>query len=40
MSTPDVTVVVASLNRRDELLGTLARHEAPVVLVDNGHTDG
>jgi GT2 family glycosyltransferase len=37
---PDVTVVVASRNRRDELLGTLARHEAPVVLVDNGSTDG
>jgi GT2 family glycosyltransferase len=36
----DVTVVVASRNRRDELLGTLARHEAPVVLVDNGSTDG
>jgi GT2 family glycosyltransferase len=40
VSTPDVTVVVASRNRRDELLSTLARHEAPVVLVDNGSTDG
>jgi GT2 family glycosyltransferase len=36
----DVTVVVASRNRRDELLATLPRHEAPVVLVDNGSTDG
>jgi GT2 family glycosyltransferase len=36
----DVTVVVASRNRRDDLLATLPRHEAPVVLVDNGSTDG
>jgi len=36
----DVTVVVASQNRRDELLATLPRHEAPVVLVDNASTDG
>jgi len=36
----DVTVVVASRNRRDELLATLPRHEAPVVLVDNASTDG
>jgi GT2 family glycosyltransferase len=36
----DVTVVVASRDRRDELLATLPRHEAPVVLVDNGSTDG
>jgi GT2 family glycosyltransferase len=36
----DVTVVVASQNRRDELLTTLSRHEAPVVLVDNASTDG
>src|SRR4051812_6941439 len=28
------------MNRRDELLSTLSRHEAPVVLVDNGSTDG
>ena len=34
-----VTVVVASRNRRDDLLGSLPRHEAPVVLVDNGSTD-
>ena len=37
---PSVTVVVASQNRREELLATLPRHEAPVVLVDNGSTDG
>jgi GT2 family glycosyltransferase len=36
----DVTVVVASQNRREELLATLPRHEAPVVLVDNASTDG
>ena len=36
----DVTVVVASRNRRDELLTTLPRHEAPVILVDNASTDG
>ncbi len=37
---PDgVTVVVASRNRREDLLVTLPRHEAPVVLVDNGSTD-
>jgi GT2 family glycosyltransferase len=38
--TPEVTVVVASQNRREELLSTLPRHEAPVVLVDNASTDG
>jgi GT2 family glycosyltransferase len=36
----DVTVVVASRNRRTDLLATLPRHEAPVVLVDNASTDG
>lgn len=36
---PAVTVVVASRNRRDDLLASLPRHEAPVVLVDNGSTD-
>jgi len=35
-----VTVVVMSRNRRDELLTSLARHRAPVILVDNGSTDG
>jgi GT2 family glycosyltransferase len=37
---PDVTVVVMSRNRREDLLATLPRHEAPVVLVDNASTDG
>ncbi|SFF76161.1 glycosyltransferase family 2 protein [Blastococcus tunisiensis] len=36
----DLTVVVASQNRRADLLATLPRHEAPVVLVDNASTDG
>ncbi|MDT0278090.1 glycosyltransferase family 2 protein [Blastococcus goldschmidtiae] len=35
----DVTVVVASRNRREDLLDSLPRHEAPVILVDNGSTD-
>ena len=35
-----ITVVVASRDRRGELLASLARHEAPVVLVDNASTDG
>jgi GT2 family glycosyltransferase len=35
-----VTVVVASMDRREELLASLPRHEAPVVLVDNGSSDG
>ena len=38
--TSHVTVVVATRNRRDELLRTLTRHEAPVIVVDNGSTDG
>ncbi|MGY2079308.1 glycosyltransferase family 2 protein [Modestobacter sp. SYSU DS0657] len=37
---PAVTCVVASRNRRDDLLASLPRHEAPVVLVDNASTDG
>ena len=37
---PRVTVVVMSRNRREELLTSLGRHRAPVVLVDNGSTDG
>jgi GT2 family glycosyltransferase len=36
---PPVTVVVASRNRREDLLASLPRHEAPVVLVDNASTD-
>jgi GT2 family glycosyltransferase len=39
-SATEVTVVVASRNRRDELLATLSRREAPVILVDNASTDG
>src|SRR4051812_38364773 len=35
-----VTVVVVSRNRRSELLETLGRHPPPVILVDNGSTDG
>ena len=37
---PDVTVVVASRDRKEELLSSLPRHEAPVILLDNGSTDG
>lgn len=40
----DVTVVVATRNRRDRLAETLGRyggrHETPIILVDNGSTDG
>lgn len=32
--------MVASRNRRGELLASLPRHQAPVVLVDNASTDG
>ncbi|WP_432482082.1 glycosyltransferase family 2 protein [Kineococcus esterisolvens] len=39
-TTPDVTVVVATRDRADDLRTTLPRHEAPVVVVDNGSTDG
>ena len=35
-----VTVVVATRNRRPDLLVSLPRHEAPVILVDNASTDG
>jgi GT2 family glycosyltransferase len=38
--TGDVRIVVASRNRRDDLLASLPRHEAPVILVDNASTDG
>lgn len=38
--TDQVTVVVATRNRRDRLAGTLPRHAAPVILVDNGSDDG
>jgi N-acetylglucosaminyl-diphospho-decaprenol L-rhamnosyltransferase len=36
----DVTVVVVSRNRREQLLRYLPRHEAPVILVDNASEDG
>ncbi|MEJ3747257.1 glycosyltransferase [Actinomycetes bacterium KLBMP 9797] len=36
----DVTVVVVSHNRREQVLRTLPRHQAPVILVDNASTDG
>lgn len=35
-----ITTVVISLNRRDDLMQSLPRHSAPVILVDNGSTDG
>jgi GT2 family glycosyltransferase len=35
-----VTVVVATRDRRRELLTTLGRHRAPVIVVDNGSHDG
>ena len=35
-----VTVVVMSRDRREELLRSLSRHRAPVILVDNASTDG
>lgn len=35
-----VTTVVVSRNRRQKLLHSLGRHEPPVILVDNGSTDG
>ncbi|MGY1771105.1 glycosyltransferase family 2 protein [Blastococcus sp. SYSU D00813] len=38
--TDDVTVVVMSRDRREDLLSSLPRHEAPVVFVDNASTDG
>jgi GT2 family glycosyltransferase len=34
------TVVVATRNRRTELLAHLRHHEAPVIVVDNASTDG
>ncbi|UYG18258.1 glycosyltransferase [Brachybacterium huguangmaarense] len=35
-----VTVVVATRDRREELVRHLGRHTAPVIVVDNGSTDG
>jgi GT2 family glycosyltransferase len=39
-STHRVTVVVMTRDRWPDLQGSLPRHEAPVVLVDNGSSDG
>ncbi|HLM06569.1 MAG TPA: glycosyltransferase [Blastococcus sp.] len=39
-SPSDVTVVIASRNRRADLLASLPRHEAPALLMDNASTDG
>ncbi len=38
--TARVTVVVATRNRRDVVARSLVHHECPVILVDNGSTDG
>jgi GT2 family glycosyltransferase len=35
-----VTVVVATRDRRDELLSSLVHHAVPVIVVDNGSRDG
>jgi N-acetylglucosaminyl-diphospho-decaprenol L-rhamnosyltransferase len=40
ISSAEVTVVVATRNRRERLAGTLGHHAAPVILVDNGSDDG
>ncbi|WP_229073216.1 glycosyltransferase family 2 protein [Actinoplanes sp. DH11] len=40
MSGGDVTVVVATRNRRDRLFETLPEHRARVILVDNASDDG
>lgn len=40
MSTEDVTVVVMTRDRWPDLQRSLPRHEAPVMLVDNGSADG
>jgi GT2 family glycosyltransferase len=40
VETDEVTVVVATRNRRERLLETVPRHAAAVILVDNGSDDG
>ena len=35
-----VTTVVMTRDRRDQLLASLPRHQAPLIVVDNGSTDG
>jgi GT2 family glycosyltransferase len=37
---PRVTTVVATRDRWSDLQHSLPRHEGPVILVDNGSTDG
>ncbi len=37
---PRVTVVVASRDRREELVASIREHRAPVILMDNASTDG
>jgi GT2 family glycosyltransferase len=39
-TTTHATTVVISWNRRDDLMRTLPLHDPPVILVDNGSTDG
>jgi GT2 family glycosyltransferase len=36
----EVTIVVATRNRRADLARSLSQHTGPVILVDNGSTDG
>jgi GT2 family glycosyltransferase len=36
----DVTIVIASRNRWPDLQRSLPRHQGPVILIDNGSTDG
>jgi N-acetylglucosaminyl-diphospho-decaprenol L-rhamnosyltransferase len=38
--TDEITVVIATRNRREQLIETLPRHAAPVIVVDNGSDDG
>lgn len=42
METEDnrVTIVIASRDRREDLLASVPHHRAPVILVDNGSADG
>ena len=40
MPPSDVTVVIATRNRWSDLERTIPQHEAPVILVDNGSSDG
>lgn len=40
VETPDVTVVVITRDRWEDLQRSLPQHRAPVVLVDNGSRDG